>query len=170
MNKIELTEEQKKCVEYPLDKQVLVIEANPGTGKTEVLKHRIIFIHRQNEQQRKLILVLAYGRNIARAIRSKLRSEKLKVYDQLKKILPEIKLKNQQPCLLKPPCPTCLERMKPIVLVCTIHSLANSITDLVIRKQFKEKKKVQIFADQHNNKQKESIIHTTATGQQRQFI
>ncbi|CAG8590450.1 2759_t:CDS:2 [Ambispora gerdemannii] len=34
MNKIkfELTEEQKKCVEYPLNEQMLLIDADPGTG------------------------------------------------------------------------------------------------------------------------------------------
>jgi hypothetical protein len=37
--KIELTEEQKKCVEHPLEnEQVLIIDADPGTGKTEILK------------------------------------------------------------------------------------------------------------------------------------
>ena len=37
--KIELTEEQKKCVEHPLEnEQVLIIDADPGSGKTEVLK------------------------------------------------------------------------------------------------------------------------------------
>jgi len=38
---IDLTKEQIKCVEYPLDKKVLVIDADPGTGKTEILKHRV---------------------------------------------------------------------------------------------------------------------------------
>ena len=47
MNKIELTEEQKRCVECPLDKNKLIINADPGTGKTEVLKHRVLFIHQQ---------------------------------------------------------------------------------------------------------------------------
>src|SRR3954447_7974815 len=90
MNKIELTEEQKKCVEQPLDKRVLIISADPGTGKTEVLKYRALFIHQQNQQQRKLILALAYGRNIAAEIRTKLSSEKIKVYDRLKNLLPAV--------------------------------------------------------------------------------
>jgi superfamily II DNA/RNA helicase len=45
MNEIKLTEEQKKCAEYPLDQKILVINADPGTGKTEVLKQRVLFIH-----------------------------------------------------------------------------------------------------------------------------
>ena len=167
---IQLTEEQKKCVEYPLDKQVLVIDANPGTGKTEVLKNRILFIHRQNEKERKLILVLAYGRNIAKAIRNKLKAEKLKVYDQLKKLLPQIGVKSQKPCRLNPPCKFCIKKMQPLILVCTIHSLANGIIDLVIKKQFKEKRKIQIFATNQSNKQKQSFVHTTFAGQNQKFI
>src|SRR5436189_109062 len=81
-----------------------------------------IFIHQQNERQRKLILVLAYGRNIAKEIRAKLRAEKIKVYDRLKNILPA--LNHHHTCSLDK-CPTYLENMKPLALVCTVHSLAN---------------------------------------------
>src|SRR5271154_4696507 len=104
MDKFQLTEEQKSCVEYPLSKRILVISADPGTGKTEVLKHRALFIHQQNQKQRKLILVLAYGRNIAAEIKTKLRTEKIKVYDRLKKLLPAL-LVHQHVCSLNE-CPT----------------------------------------------------------------
>ena len=61
----------------------MVINADPGTGKTEVLKQRVLFIHNSltkteeinNQPQKKLILVLAYGRNIATEIRMKLRAQ-----------------------------------------------------------------------------------------------
>ncbi|KLL02850.1 MAG: hypothetical protein MRECE_41c002 [Mycoplasmataceae bacterium CE_OT135] len=56
---VELTKEQKECVEYPLDKQVLLIDADHGTGKTEILRHRVKFIYQQNQKQRKFILILA---------------------------------------------------------------------------------------------------------------
>ena len=135
--KIELTEEQKKCVEWPLNNN-LVIEANPGTGKTEVLKYRTLFIHQQNESKRKLILILAYGRNVAAEIRAKLKEEKLKVYDRLKNLLPA--LIHQHTCSLKE-CPVYLASTKPLILVCTIHSLANGINGLVIKKLFQEKRK-----------------------------
>ena len=55
MNEIKLTEEQKRCVEYPLDQQVLTIDADPGTGKTEILRHRVKFIHQQNKKERKAV-------------------------------------------------------------------------------------------------------------------
>ena len=90
MNKFQLTEEQKGCVEYPLNKRVLVISADPGTGKTEVLKHRALFIHQQSQKQRKLILVLAYGRNVAAEIKAKLKIEKIKVFNRLKNLLPAL--------------------------------------------------------------------------------
>src|SRR5690349_1038194 len=156
MNKIQLTEEQKKCVECPLDKKKLIINADPGTGKTEVLKHRVLFIHQQNEQQRKLILVLAYGRNIAREIRTKLKLEKIKVYDHLKNILPAIN--NHHTCSLNE-CPTYLENMKPLALVCTVHSLANGITDLVIKQQFQEKRKIKILVSTQTIERKQSFVH-----------
>ena len=90
MNKISLTNEQKKCSEYPLDQKILVINADPGTGKTEVLKCRALFIHQQSQKQRKLILVLAYGRNIAAEIKAKLKIEKIKVFNRLKDLLPAL--------------------------------------------------------------------------------
>jgi len=156
MDKIELTEEQKKCVECPLDKSKLIINADPGTGKTEVLKHRVLFIHRQNERQRKLILVLAYGRNIAKEIRAKLRAEKIKVYDRLKNILPA--LNHRHTCSLDK-CPTYLENMKPLALVCTVHSLANGITDVVIKKQFQEKRKIKILVSTQTVEKKQGLVH-----------
>ena len=97
MNEIKLTEEQKKCAEYSLDKKILVINADPGTGKTEVLKQRVLFIHDrllkmeqgvQKVSRRKVILVLAYGRNIAAEIRAKLSAQGLKCYKHLKYIQP----------------------------------------------------------------------------------
>lgn len=99
MNEIKLTEEQKKCAEYPLEQKILVINADPGTGKTEVLKQRVLFIYNHlikmgleaqkvSQQQKKVILVLAYGRNIASEIRTKLSAQKLKVYRRLKHIQP----------------------------------------------------------------------------------
>src|SRR5207245_5211630 len=99
MSEIQLTSEQKECVEYSLDKKILVISADPGTGKTEVLKHRVLFIHRQNQSQRKLILVLAYGRNIASEIRTKLTAEKIKVFDRLKTLW-SVLLTHQHTCSL----------------------------------------------------------------------
>ena len=75
MTKIELTEEQKKCVECPLNKQTLIIDADPGTGKTEILRHRVKFICQQNKRRRKFILVLAVGKNISKSIKKKLKEE-----------------------------------------------------------------------------------------------
>src|SRR4051794_35772369 len=132
MDEIKLTDEQKKCAEYPLDKKILVISADPGTGKTEVLKHRVLFINNrlteretkgiESKQIRKLILVLAYGRNIAAEIRTKLRTQQLKVYRRLRDILPF--LVHQHICTSpnKYECPTYLENKQSLVLVCTIHS------------------------------------------------
>ncbi|RHZ36595.1 UvrD-helicase domain-containing protein [endosymbiont GvMRE of Glomus versiforme] len=153
-NKIELTKEQKSCVEWPLNNN-LVIEANPGTGKTEVLKYRTLFIHQQNERQRKLILVLAYGRNIAAEIRTKLKAEKLRVYDRLKNILPA--LAHQHTCSLNE-CPVYLESTKPLILVCTIHSLANGINDLVIKKQFQEKRRTKILVATQDVEKKHGLV------------
>ncbi|CAI2183228.1 157_t:CDS:2 [Funneliformis geosporum] len=86
---IKLTPEQKKCAEHPLNQKNLVINADPGTGKTEVLKQRVLFIHEfllkaeqgnkgMSRWQRKVILVLAYGKNIAAEIRAKLNARGLK--------------------------------------------------------------------------------------------
>jgi superfamily I DNA/RNA helicase len=123
MNKIELTEEQKKCVEYPLNGQVLLIDADPGTGKTEILRHRVKFIHQQNKKERKFILVLAVGKNISRSIKRKLREEGLKkIHHRLKSVLPEFFHKPQ--CEEVDDCPECLEKRSPIILSCTVHSIA----------------------------------------------
>src|SRR4051812_27398966 len=90
MNKIELTEEQKGCVEHPLAEQILIIDADPGTGKTEILRHRVKFIHQENKTQRKFILVLAVGKNISRSIKKKLKEEGLKkVHHSLRSVIPE---------------------------------------------------------------------------------
>jgi len=163
MNEIKLTEEQKKCVEYPLDQKILVINADPGTGKTEVLKQRVLFIHNSltkteeinNQPQKKLILVLAYGRNIAAEIRTKLKSHQLKVCRHLKDVLPL--LEHQHICTLNK-CPTYLENQKPIVLVCTIHSLASGINDLVIRQQFQEKRKIHVLVATQRVEKKQGVI------------
>src|SRR3954453_9014609 len=98
MNKIqiELTQEQKDCVEYPLSEQILIIDADPGTGKTEILRHRVKFIHQENQKQRKFILVLAVGRNISKSIKRKLKEEGLKkIHEKLKSVLPEF---SHKPC------------------------------------------------------------------------
>ncbi|CAG8775141.1 12664_t:CDS:2, partial [Racocetra persica] len=121
-NEIELTEEQKKCVEYDLEKKLLVIEANPGTGKTEVLKGRVLFIHQKNEQQRKLILVLSYNTNIVGEVRNKLKTEGLNVRKSFKDFFSDVN--HRHVCSLNK-CPTYSKNTKPLVLVCTIHSLAN---------------------------------------------
>src|SRR5437763_1104692 len=121
MNTIQLTEVQKKCAEYPLDQKILVINADLGTGKTEVLKQREIFIYDHlvrieqvtqavNQQQRKLILVLAYGRNIDTEIRTKLNSHGIKVYRRLKYIQPL--WNHQHTCTSPNKCPTNLENMR----------------------------------------------------------
>src|SRR3954465_5583227 len=120
---IELTEEQRKCVEYSLDKQILIIDADPGTGKTEILKHRVCFIYQQNKKQRKFILVLAVGRNISKSIKRKLKDEGLKkIHHRLKSVLPEFFHKPQ--CEEIDDCLECLEKRSPIILTCTVHSIA----------------------------------------------
>jgi len=43
----------------------LLIDADPGTGKTEILRHRVKFIHQQNKKERKFILVLPWGGTLA---------------------------------------------------------------------------------------------------------
>ena len=121
MSKIELTREQKRCVEHPLDSQVLLIDADPGTGKTEILRHRVKFIHQQNKKERKFILVLAVGKNISRSIKKKLKEEGLKkIHHRLKSVLPEF---SHKPCE-EIECLECFERKSPIILTCTVHSIA----------------------------------------------
>ena len=144
---VELTREQKECVEYPLDKQILLIDADPGTGKTEILRHRVKFIYQQNEKQRKFILILAVGRNISRSIKRKLKEEGLKkIHRQLKTVLPEFvhKLCEQVDCW------ECENRKKPIILACTVHSLAYWIIKQVFTKHLQEKKKIQILTNAWN--------------------
>lgn len=163
MSEIKLTEEQKKCAEYPLDKKILVINADPGTGKTEVLKHRVLFIHNyltetkveESKNRPKLILVLAYGRNIATEIRTKLRISGLKVYRRFRDILP--RLNHQHICTINE-CPTYLENKQPLVLVCTIHSLASGINDLVIKQQFQEERKIHVLVATQRVEQKQGLV------------
>ncbi|MCE8162916.1 MAG: ATP-dependent helicase [Candidatus Moeniiplasma glomeromycotorum] len=164
MKEIKLTEEQKKCAEYSLEQKVLVISADPGTGKTEVLKHRVLFIYNhliktgieesKNQPPRKLILVLAYGRNIAAEIRAKLKAHQLKVYRRFRDILPRL---HQHICTLNE-CPTYLENKQPLVLVCTIHSLASGINDLVIKKQFQEARKIHVLVTTQQVEKKQGLI------------
>jgi superfamily I DNA/RNA helicase len=167
MSEVKLTEEQKKCVESPLNQKILVINADPGTGKTEVLKQRVLFIHNHltetkegesqltNQPQRELILVLAYGRNIATEIRMKLRAQQLKVYRYLKDILPL--LNHRHICTLNK-CPTYLENQRPIILVCTIHSLANGISELAIRQRFQEKRRIRVLVSTQQVEKKQGLI------------
>ena len=123
MNKIKLTEEQKSCVEYPLAEQILIIDADPGTGKTEILRHRVKFIHQENKKQRKFILVLAVGKNISRSIKKKLKEEGLKkIHHSLRSVIPEFSHKIL-PCE-EIDCPKCQEHNQPIILTCTVHSIA----------------------------------------------
>jgi superfamily I DNA/RNA helicase len=168
MDKIQLTEEQRKCAEYPLSQKLLVINADPGTGKTEVLKQRVIFIHNyltetQPENQptkqlpRKLILVLAYGKNIAKEIRAKLSARGLKVYHRLKYVQPLVD--HQHICTsLDNDCPTRLENRKPLILVCTIHSLASGINDLVIKRQFQEERKIHVLTTTQRVDKKQGLV------------
>ena len=156
MSEIQLTPEQKECAEYSLDKKILVISADPGTGKTEVLKQRTLFIHQQNQQQRKLILVLAYGRNIAIEIRTKLKAEKIKVFDRLKNLWPVLSA-HQHICSLNE-FPTSWENRQPLVLVCTIHSLAYGINDLVIKQQFQEKRKTKMLVATQTVEEKHGVV------------
>ncbi|MCE8158936.1 MAG: ATP-dependent helicase [Candidatus Moeniiplasma glomeromycotorum] len=164
MNEIKLTEEQKKCAECSLDQKVLVISADPGTGKTEVLKHRVLFIYNhlikmeieqsKNQKPKKLILVLAYGRNIAAEIRTKLKTHQLKVYRRFRDLLPRL---HRHICTLNE-CPTYLENQQPLVLVCTIHSLASGINDLVIKQQFQETRKIHVLVATQRVEKKQGLI------------
>jgi superfamily I DNA and RNA helicase len=77
----------------PLDNQTLIIDADPGTGKTEILRHRVKFIHQENKKKRKFILILAVGKNISKSIKRKLKEEGLKkINHQLRPIIPEFSL------------------------------------------------------------------------------
>lgn len=85
INKIQLTNEQKECVNFPLDKQVLVINAGPGTGKTEIIKERIKFIIERNRNSKQLILVLTFNKSISLDIWRKLKQLESKGVFFLKK-------------------------------------------------------------------------------------
>jgi superfamily I DNA/RNA helicase len=67
-----LTAEQKRCVEYPLNQQVLIVNAGPGTGKTTILKERVRYIIEKNEGQKKYVLILAFNKAISLEIRKKI--------------------------------------------------------------------------------------------------
>jgi superfamily I DNA/RNA helicase len=146
MNKIELTQEQKDCVEYPLNEQILIIDADPGTGKTEILRHRVKFIHQENQKQRKFILVLAVGKNISLSIKRKLKEEGLKkIHHSLRTVIPEFS-HPILPCE-DADCPKCQEHNQPIILTCTIHSIAYWMVKQVFTKKFQERKKIQILTN-----------------------
>jgi superfamily I DNA/RNA helicase len=146
MTKIELTAEQRNCVEYPLQEQILIIDADPGTGKTEILRHRVKFIHQENKTQRKFILVLAVGKSISRSIKKKLKEEGLKkIYHRLKDVIP--KFSHQiLPCE-DTDCPDCQEHNQPLILTCTVHSIAYWMVKKAFTKQFQERKKIQILTN-----------------------
>ena len=145
--KIELAEEQKKCVEHPLkEEQVLIIDADPGTGKTEILRHRVKFIHQQNKKERKFILILAVGRNISRFYQKKLKEEGLKkIHHSLRTVMPEFSHKIL-PCD-EIDCLKCQEHTQPIVLTCTIHSIVYWMIKRVFAKKFQERKKIQVLTN-----------------------
>ncbi|MCE8164071.1 MAG: ATP-dependent helicase [Candidatus Moeniiplasma glomeromycotorum] len=146
MNKIELTKEQKDCVEYPLTEQILIIDADPGTGKTEILRHRVKFIHQENKKQRKFILVLAVGKNISRSIKKKLKEEGLKkVHHSLRSVILEFSHKILS--CEETDCPKCQEHNQPIILTCTVHSIAYWMVKQVFVKKFQERKKIQILTN-----------------------
>jgi hypothetical protein len=79
----------------------------------------------------------------------------LRVYDRLKNILPV--LAHQHTCSLNE-CPVYLESTKPLILVCTIHSLANGINDLVIKKQFQEKRRTKILVATQDVEKKHGLV------------
>jgi hypothetical protein len=68
-------------------------------------------------------LILAVGKNISKSIKRKLKEEGLKkINHQLKPIIPEFSHKIT-PCE-DHECSKCLEYNQPIVLTCTVHSIA----------------------------------------------
>jgi len=143
---VELTKEQKECVEYPLNERILIIDADPGTGKTEILRHRVKFIHQENKKQRKFILVLSVGKSISQSIKRKLKAEGLKkIHHNLRTIIPEF----SHPI---PPCDDiyclkCQEHNQPIILTCTVHSIAYWMIKQVFTKIFQERKKIQVLTN-----------------------
>ncbi|CAG8454170.1 17325_t:CDS:1, partial [Cetraspora pellucida] len=123
MDKIELTQEQRDCVEHPLNDRILIIDADPGTGKTEILRHRVKFIHQENKKQRKFILVIAVGKNISLSIKRKLKEVELKkIHNILRSVVHEFS--HSIPPCDDTDCPKCQEHNQPIILTCTIHSIA----------------------------------------------
>jgi len=135
MTNIELTEEQKDCVEHPLHERILIIDADPGTGKTEILRHRVRFICQENKKQRKFILVLAVGKNISYSIKKKLKEEGLKnIHRSLRTIIPEFS--HPIPPCEDIDCSKCQEHNQPIILTCTIHSIAYWMVRKMFTKNF----------------------------------
>ncbi|CAG8505035.1 2053_t:CDS:2 [Cetraspora pellucida] len=146
MNEIELTQEQKDCVEYPLNERILIIDADPGTGKTEILRHRVKFIHQQNEKQRKFILVLAVGKNISLSIKRKLKEAGLKkIHHSLRSVIPEFS--HRIPPCDNTDCPKCQEHNQPIILTSTVHSLAYWMIRQLFAKKFQEKRKIHVLTN-----------------------
>ncbi|KLL02662.1 MAG: hypothetical protein MRERV_79c001 [Mycoplasmataceae bacterium RV_VA103A] len=146
MDKIELTQEQKDCVEYPLNERILIIDADPGTGKTEILRHRVKFIHQQNEKQRKFILVLAVGKNISLSIKRKLKEAGLKkIHHSLRSVIPEFS--HSIPPCDDTDCPKCQEHNQPIILTSTVHSLAYWMIRQLFAKKFQEKRKIHVLTN-----------------------
>lgn len=70
---IQLTAEQRGCVNFPLNQQVLIINAGPGTGKTTIIEERVKFIVKEKPNQQQLVLVLAFNKNISLDIWRKLK-------------------------------------------------------------------------------------------------
>ncbi|CFW93123.1 Putative ATP-dependent DNA helicase UvrD/PcrA [endosymbiont DhMRE of Dentiscutata heterogama] len=146
MNEIELTQEQKDCVEYPLNERILIIDADPGTGKTEILRHRVKFIHQQNEKRRKFILVLAVGKNISLSIKRKLKEAGLKkIHHSLRSVIPEFS--HRIPPCDDTDCPKCQEHNQPIILTSTVHSLAYWMIRQLFAKKFQEKRKIHVLTN-----------------------
>lgn len=48
--------------------------------------------------------------------------------------------------------------MRPLVLVCTIHSLASGINDLIIKKQFQEERKIHVLVTTQRVEKKQGLI------------
>jgi superfamily I DNA/RNA helicase len=139
-NQIRLTKEQKRCVEYSINEKILLIDADPGTGKTEILRHRVRFIHHLNAVRKKLILVLAVGKSIVRSIKTKLKKDGLKeIYDRLETTFSEF---SPEP-LCEGDCYCCIDKKKPLILVCTVHSIAYWI--IMRSSQLWEGKKIKIL-------------------------
>jgi hypothetical protein len=65
---------------------------------------------------------------------------------------------HQHICTSPNKCPTYLENTQPLVLVCTIHSLARGINDLVIKKQFQEERRIHVLTTTQRVEKKQGLI------------